>query len=358
MMDSRLPAGKVGFRSPRFAGEAGGNDKIGFVALKHMRNNSWKKILVWVIILVAPFFTAKSYWNFLKSPVDPKGQAVIFVVTKGEPVVSIAQRLQTQKLIRSSWVFKFELRQSSLDSNIDAGDFKLSAAMSTDEIVKSLTSGSLDKWVTLIEGWRIEEMAQVLKSDVGIPISDFLKTAKEGYMFPDTYLFNPDVTAETVARTMRDNFDKKYTTDLRSKINELGLTTDEGVILASIVEREARSGEVRRMVASILLKRFKIGMGLNADATVQYAVGYQKDEKNWWKRHITAGDKKIDSPYNTYLHAGLPPKPISNPSLSSLKAVSEADPSTPYLYYYHDSKGNSYYAKTLDEHNENVANHP
>ncbi len=99
-------------------------------------------------------------------------------------------------------------------------------------------------------------------------------------------------------------------------------------------------------------------MALNADATVQYALGFQKGENSWWKRSLTFEDLKIDSPFNTYLHAGLPPAPISNPGLSSLTAVANADSTIPYLYYYHDSKGNSYYAKTLEEHNQNVAGHP
>ena len=99
-------------------------------------------------------------------------------------------------------------------------------------------------------------------------------------------------------------------------------------------------------------------MGLNADATLQYALGYQEKEKSWWKRHLSSEDKKVDSPYNTYLYRDLPPAPICNPSSSSLIAVANADLDTPYLYYYHDSKGNSHYAKTLEEHNQNVANNP
>ena len=103
-------------------------------------------------------------------------------------------------------------------------------------------------------------------------------------------------------------------------------------------------------------------MGLNADATVQYAL-VPKGSKNppaggWWKRHLSREDLKIDSSYNTYIHRGLPPAPIANPGVSSLKAVAEADSSTPYLYYYHDSKGNSYYGKTLEEHNQNIASYP
>ena len=103
-------------------------------------------------------------------------------------------------------------------------------------------------------------------------------------------------------------------------------------------------------------------MGLNVDAGVQYALGYQSNQSppasGWWKNNLTKEDLQIDSPYNSYLYRGLPPTPICNPGLSSLRAVANADSSTPYLYYYHDSRGNSYYGKTLEEHNQNVANHP
>ncbi|MDO8569969.1 MAG: endolytic transglycosylase MltG [Candidatus Daviesbacteria bacterium] len=219
-----------------------------------------------------------------------------------------------------------------------------------------------EKRVTLIEGWRIEEMAVKLNKELGIKNKAFIDEAKEGYMFPDTYMFDPKATPSEIVAILRDNFEKKYDTKLKNKIQKLGLTTDEGVILASIVEREARSDEVRRMVASILLKRFKIDMGLNADATIQYALipkgTINPPAGGWWKRNLTADDLKIASPYNTYLYRGLPPSPIANPSLSSLEAVANSDPKTPYLYYYHDSKGNSYYAKSLDEHNRNVAEHP
>lgn len=219
-----------------------------------------------------------------------------------------------------------------------------------------------EKKVTLIEGWRIEEMAVKLNQELGIKNKDFIAVAKEGYMFPDTYMFDVNVTTSEIVTILRANFEKKYDAIIKNKIQKLGLTTDEGVILASIVEREARSDGVRKMVASILLKRLKIDMGLNADATIQYALipkgTITPPSFGWWKRNLTRDDLKIASSYNTYLYRGLPPGPISNPSLSSLQAVASADSKTPYLYYYHDSKGNSYYAKTLEEHNQNVANYP
>lgn len=315
---------------------------------------------VWLIIFLA--VTAGSldlYWKHLLSPINSTASPETFVITSGEPTTKISQDLEEKGFIRSSDAFNILVKRTGMAGKIQAGNFKISASMSARQILDALSSGGVaDHSVTLLEGWRVEEMAAKLNKELGVGNEEFLKAAKEGYMFPDTYSFKPDAGPSDIAKIMRSNFDRKYTADLQNKIHKLGLTSEQGVILASIVEREARSDGVRQKVAGILLKRLKIGMGLNADATIQYALGYQPAEKSWWKRYLTADDLKIDSPYNTYLNAGLPPTPICNPSLSSLEAVANADPSIPYLYYYHDSRGNSYYAKTLDEHNANVANHP
>lgn len=321
------------------------------------------KRLIWlIIILLAIFLFAKGWWDGQLSPVSSDKSTKVIVIEKGESFSKVADNLKKQNLIRSGWAFDIYAKQTGMGARIQAGNFRLSPSMSSEQILKILTLQPLENWVTLLEGWRVEEMAKKLKDDLGVESADFLSVAKEGYMFPDTYLFPKDYTPEQIAKKLRDNFDKKYSDDLRSKIKALGLTDTQGLILASIVEREARSDGARRMVASILLKRFKIGMGLNADATVQYALvpkGSQNPPSDgWWKRHLTSDDLKVDSPYNTYSHAGLPPAPISNPGLSSLQAVASADPSTPYLYYYHDSKGVSHYARTLEEHNQNVTDYP
>jgi UPF0755 protein len=160
---------------------------------------------------------------------------------------------------------------------------------------------------------------------------------------------------------MKNTFDSRFTTELQSQIRAQGLTPEEGVTLASLVEREARSDKVRTEVAGILLKRFKMGMKLDVDATVQYAKDSQTLKSGsrptkFWQPITQEEYQSIKSPYNTYLNAGLPPTPICNPSLSSLKAVANANASTPYLFYYHDASGNTYYAKTLEEHNANVSN--
>ncbi len=317
-----------------------------------------KKIITFIILIIIIIFILRGWWQSQLGPVSSDNKSVVFVIDKGEGFSQVTDDLKKAKLIKNPLVFSLYGKQSGLAGRIQAGTFRLSPSESSQQILKVLTDNPLDTWITLIEGWRIEEMADVLSSKFKIQSSKFLKIAKEGYMFPDTYLFSNDVTEEQIAKRLRDTFDLKFTKDLKDKIKAKGLTENQGVILASIVEREARSDKVRQEVASILLKRFKIGMGLNADATIQYALGYQPQEKSWWKRHLSHEDLTINSPYNTYIHSGLPPTPISNPGLSSLQAVANADPATPYLYYYHDSKGNSYYAKSLDEHNANVANHP
>lgn len=317
-----------------------------------------KKIPVLIIIFLLLFFVVRGWWNSQLAPAGSDKGLKTVIIAKGSGLNEIANQLKKANLIKSPFVFKMLVKKENLDRKLQAGTFKLSSSMSSLEIAQKLAGGADEIWVTLIEGWRTEEIADKLQNELNIKREDFLKVAKEGYMFPDTYLFPREFTAEQISKILRDNFNSKFSSELRSKIRSQGLSEDQGVILASIVEREGRSDKVRTEVASILLKRLKIGMGLNADATLQYALGYQKDEKSWWKRHLTNEDKLIGSPYNSYIHSGLPPTPICNPGLSSLQAVANADSSTPYLYYYHDSKGNSHYGKTLEEHNENVSSNP
>lgn len=317
-----------------------------------------KKILSLIIIVIIILFLAKGWWDSQFTSVSSEKSKRVFVIDKGLGVSDIAKKLKKEKLIKSELAFKIYVKQNNLTDKLQAGSYKLSPSMSLQELIKNLQTGSEDIWVTLIEGWRVEEMADKLNEELKIDKGEFIKQAKEGYMFPDTYLFPKEATVSYITNSLRKTFNNRFTEDLRSRIRSQGLSEAEGVILASIIEREARSDKARTDVASILLKRFKIGMGLNADATLQYILGFQKEENSWWKRHLDNEDKKINSPYNTYLYKGLPPGPICNPSLSALEAVGSADPSTPYLYYYHDSKGIPHYAETLEGHNQNIANNP
>lgn len=327
------------------------------------KDNPQIRLIILIVVLLSPFILAKAYWGHLTSPLNLNGETRVFVIAPGESVSQVADRLEKEKFIKSSLAFKITYRLSN-SQKIEAGDFKISPSMSLDEMLKTLSQGSIDKWVTLIEGWRVEEIASKLNKELGIKSAEFIAAAKnhEGFLFPDTYLFNPDARVEDVISIMRANFDKKYDDQLKSKIKSKGLTDHQGVILASLVEREARSNEVRTKVASILLKRLNLGMKLDVDATVRYAkdentLKQGKNVEKFWQPITREDYSQVLSPFNTYLHNGLPPTPICNPSLASLKAVANADPSIPFLFYLHDSKGNSYYAKTLEEHNQNVANH-
>ncbi len=278
----------------------------------------------------------------------------IFVIHPGDSLNIITRNLHKEELIRNPVVFYLLVKQKGIDKKIQAGDFRISASMNAHEVAELLTHGTLDEWVTIIEGLRKEEIAQILSKKLDIPEVEFTKLAPEGYLFPDTYLLPRDATAEAVIRILTNTFEKRFTPELRAKVKSLGLTEHQALVLASLVEREGRSDGVRQEIAGILLRRIKEGIPLQVDATVQYALGYQPREKTWWKKHLTFDDLKIKSVYNTYVNSGLPPEPICNPSLSALTAVANADPTTQYLFYLTDPQGRMRYAKNSEEHQGNI----
>ena len=228
--------------------------------------------------------------------------------------------------------------------------------MSSSEIADTLQTGTFDKQVTIPEGKRAEEVADILEKNFPQYEQRWrsLLRFEEGYLFPDTYAFAKDVEIEAIIAEMKANFEKKYASIPMT--TNTTLTKEQIVILASMIEREAMLDEDRPLVASVMLNRLKIGMALQIDATVQYALGYNNQEQTWWKKNITLEDLKINSPYNTYENTGLPPKPIANPGYEALKSVLEA-PETDYLYYISDSTGTNHYSKTFEEHARLIKKH-
>ncbi len=315
-----------------------------------------KKIYAIIAILVVTVTALYLFYKEGTLPVDKDSQeAKIFVVKNGEGLNQIINNLNGAGLIRSRIVFYIVVKQLNLEKRIQAGDFRLSPSMDAFQIAKNLTHGTLDIWTTIIEGLRKEEIAQLISNDFNIPESEFLKYAKEGYLFPDTYLIPRDATAETILKILANNFDQRYGEALKNRAKRLNLTDDEVIILASIVEKEARFAQDKQTVASIIFKRYRNDWPLQVDATIQYALGYQPAEKTWWKKTLTVTDLKINSPYNSYLHASLPPTPICNPGLVSIEAVINANEDTPYWYYLSDKTGKMHYARTLEEHNQNIS---
>lgn len=295
------------------------------------------------VIFIVAFISILVFVKNLVLPLDPKnGTTQEFEIKKGESVKSVAGRLQADRLVRSSFGFRIAVKQSGLDSNIQAGVYQLSPAMSSHEIAKALTRGLKDVRVTIPEGYRIEQIAETVQSALGVPEKDFVAAAasQEGYLFPDTYFLAQGTAAGKVIETMRDTFTKKTA----------GMTpSQEDIVLASLVERETKGDAEKPVVAGILKKRLAAGWPLQLDATIQYIAG---NKGEWWP-NTTLLDRQRPSAYNTYLHQGLPPSPICNPGLESIKAVLSPETSD-YWYYLHDREGKIHYAKTIEEHNSNI----
>ena len=313
-----------------------------------------KKIGILLGIIFVSIIIGIFWWQNGLLPANPTDKnPKIFVVNKGDGVREIANNLKREGLIKNQIVFFLLTRFNGTDKQIQAGDFRLNASMNVSQIAESLTHGMLDIWVTIPEGFRAEEIADILKERIPSYDETWRQEliANEGYLFPDTYLIPKDVTIKTILATFKNNFDNKFAAINASKTK---FSENQIVIIASMVEREAKKAEDRPLIASVIINRLGIGMKLDIDAAVQYALGYQNDQKRWWKKGLTLDDLKINSPFNTYLVAGLPPQPISNPGIESLRAVvNPAD--TNYLFYITDAKGINHYAKSLEEHNANIS---
>ncbi|MCH7951682.1 endolytic transglycosylase MltG [Patescibacteria group bacterium] len=302
------------------------------------------------------------WWKWAASPVDSaSAELVAFSIRRGESIDSISKRLKDKNIIRTKAAFRIVLITGGLAKRIQAGEFELSKAMATQQIASALTVGRADVKVTLIEGWRREEIAdelekQLTNAGASLNREEFLQATqgKEGYLFPDTYLIPKKMQAREIAELLLETFEKKVDATLRASIKRQGLSLDQALIIASVVEREARANKDRPLVAGIFIRRLRASWPLQADATVQYALGFQAQEQSWWKKSLTREDLKINSPYNTYKQAGLPPAPICNPSLASIQAVANQK-ATKYWYYISDKKGELHYAETIEEHNANIA---
>lgn len=307
-------------------------------------------------------------------------QPTDFVISPGESANDIAANLIRAGLLTDRTLFLNYLRYYGLDSELEAGTYRLAPTLSIPDLAVRLTQAHAQA-ITLrfLEGWRLEQMGAYLAetSPAQIEAGAFLAIATrqlpfeltrydflgdlppdaslEGFLFPDTYQVPLDADAHYLVDLMLRNFDDRVNVALRGGFNEQGLTVREAVTLASIVERETPLAEERPLVARVFLNRLAQGMPLQADPTVQYVVGYDPAGNSWWKSPLSRADLALDSPYNTYLYGGLPPGPIANPGLASLTAV--ADPAeSDYLFFVADcnAEGAHLFSTTYPEHLANV----
>lgn len=325
-------------------------------SMKQSKTHSFiTRLIIFFFILVLVAWGAWFWWQDSIGPSDSSDTIPVqFTVQSGDGVKAIASNLAMQKIIRSPTGFYLLVKLLGIERQLQAGEFRLSRSMDAKTVALELTHGMSDLWITTLEGWRVEEIAARVTKDLDIPEQEFLKYAREGYMFPDTYLIPRDATAAAIAKIFMDNFDKKVTAQMREDAKKTGLTFEQIIIIASLVEREGKSATDRPLIAGVLLNRLKEDWPLQVDATLQYVLGYQGTEKSWWKKSVYDEDKKLKSPYNTYANPGLPPKPIANPGIESIKAVIYSKPSD-YFFYLHEPSGTVHFAKTVEEHNANVA---
>jgi UPF0755 protein len=297
----------------------------------------------------------------LHSAAHPGSGKVGFVIPPGSSFAQVADTLHQAGLIDNPLVFRLYARYKGLDRSVQAGEYELSRNLDMQQILEALqTAVPKEVFITIPEGYTIQKTAAMLDQKGGsIKGSDYLDLALhgqfdydllqgrpagaslEGFLFPDTYLLPRDATAKQLVTLQLNQFGKIWTADRKSAAERHKLNVLQIVTLASIVEREARFDVDRGLVASVFYNRLAINMPLQADATVLYAKGV-------WQAGVTQDDRKVDSPYNTYLHAGLPPGPIANPGLKSIDAVL-SPPTTTYLYYLSDPQGHNHYATTYDQ---------
>lgn len=321
------------------------------------------------------------YFSFQTSSLDVsviEGQdleEITILVEKGEGLKEIGQKLKDQGLINNIKIFEFYAFLSRAKNEFWPGEYKVEIGMGLKDLVKALISLPLaqEREVTFIEGWTNKEVEEFLKKQEIISEEEFLlalntvsqdqevldkyeflseaveKSSKEamlqGFLFPDTYRFYKETTAEAIIKKMLKNFDKKIDIELRQKAEQSGRSIFEIVTLASLIEKEAALDQDRRLVADVFWKRLEIGWALESCATINYILGYPKVR-------LSIEDTRIPSPYNTYLNAGLPPGPINNPSLSSIKAA--IDPlKNDYCCFLSTEEGEMIFSKTVEEHNRN-----
>lgn len=329
---------------------------------------------IYIVVLLAALVVVALALMLGSGPVSGDKTPVRVVIAQGASARSISHTLSDNRLIRSPLVFLLSCTMSGSSGKLKPGVYELNQTMSAPTIIKHLVAGdTIESWVTIPEGKTLREIADILEAKHLVDANEFLALTidssyrltgttfvsgdnLEGYLFPDTYLIERGTSPEQVIEMMLGNFERKVLSKNKNEIarfsaNRLGADGfNEGLhkvlIVASLVEREARIPADRPKIAAVILNRLAKGMRLEVDATVTYELGQSRANK----AKVYFSDLRRDTPYNTYMHAGLPPAPICNPGLASIRATLEPA-ATDDLYYVAKPDGSHIFTKTLHEHN-------
>ena len=324
-----------------------------------------KRLSVVVLLLLAAGASVLAAWRWCSSP-PGGGREVVFVVEMGWGASTAARALKDSGLVRSSLYLLYRARSLGVSRDFQAGTYLFDSSMPPDSILMAMARGDVipepTHWVTVPEGLRLSETLAVLSACLDIPLDSLEDAAAddslvaalgipwmEGHLFPETYEFADTLKASEVLARMVCTGLERRDPSWEACFESLGLTGASAVILASIVEREAKLDSERPAIAGVFLNRLAAGMRLESCATVQYALGEVRER-------LSYADIRTESPYNTYLHAGLPPGPICSPGLASLEAVAHPDTAAGYLFFVsrEDGSGSHLFARTLAGHHANI----
>jgi UPF0755 protein len=302
----------------------------------------------------------------------PDGEVVSLTVEQGQSARDIGDMLEEQGVIESARLFEVLVGITGVQDSLEAGDYEFDRGLPAIAAVRRIAAGeTASRQVTIPEGLRVEEVGAVLERAGIVSQADFLAAlvkagytepflqqvasdSLQGFVFPARYSFFRDTSADQVVATMLRGFQDNVADKLQFEGQDF--TLDQVVTLASIVEREAVAAEERPLIAGVFLNRLRVGLPLQADPTVQFAVAEDPAsvaQYGWWKRDLTLDDLQRDSPYNTYVNAGLPPGPIANPGFDAIQAVVRPE-TTNFLFFVSRNDGTHVFAETLEEHLMNV----
>ncbi len=309
----------------------------------------------------------------VERPASDNAAPLSFTIESGETAVTVAARLAEAGLVNDAELFRLYIRYNGIDAHLEAGDFELRRNMTMPQLAEALQQARMEEvTVTIVPGWRAEEIADMLERDNILRSDAFLALARqgafaytvladrpegsslEGYLYPETYRLPAQATALDLVERMLKTLDERLTPEIRRAIKAQGLTIYQAITLASIVQREGVVADELPTIADVYLNRLAQGMYLQADPTFQYARGYDAASGQWWAPFDVEDVQLIQSPYNTFLNPGLPPGPICSPSQAALEAVAfPAD--TEYLFFYAKGDGAHAFAATYEEHLANQA---
>ena len=289
---------------------------------------------------------------FILFPASFSSEEIRFVVSLEEKQDSVIQGLSKENLIRNPSLFRLLVSVMKIPAEIEPGAYKLKRNLWLPVLANTLLYHPYQKWVLLRPGLRKEQVAEIISDTFSWnkqTEKEFIDSAEEGYLFPDTYLFETNQSPDYFIAKMKNNFNEKFDAQLQSDLLARDVRNDTAVKIASLIERESGSDSDKALIAGIIWNRLLKDMRLQIDAATQYILG---TPGNWWPR-VKPADHKTESPYNTYLNKGLPPLPISNPSLSSIRSAVYPQ-ETDCLYYIHDKNKQIHCSKTYEEHLENI----